>query len=133
MAKNQSGRDGRGWSGRCHRAGAQPCIPIGFMVIRGVSDLSRFGEDSDVKGTDERDNWKLYASDTATAFVDGWIAYGLPLRSSARRSDNMEFTENQDSESRNEVRITTAKSGGIAIGGNATGNRIFTNDPGTKK
>jgi hypothetical protein len=35
--------------------------------------------------------------------------------------------------SRSEVRVITAMNGGIAIGGNATGNIMFTNDRGTKQ
>jgi HEAT repeat protein/nucleoside phosphorylase len=55
-------------------------IPIGFMVIRAISDLPRPEEDGDkTRGTEERDAWKTYASDVAAAFTIGWIADGLPL------------------------------------------------------
>jgi HEAT repeat protein/nucleoside phosphorylase len=55
-------------------------IPVGFMVIRAISDLPRHEGDGDkTRGTEERDAWKTYASDTAAAFVAGWIADGLPL------------------------------------------------------
>ncbi|HEX7445696.1 MAG TPA: HEAT repeat domain-containing protein, partial [Methanothrix sp.] len=54
-------------------------VPVGFMVIRAISDLPR-SEDSDkTRGTEERDAWKAYASDVAAAFTIGWIADGLPL------------------------------------------------------
>ena len=53
-------------------------IPTRFMMIRGISDLSRAKGKN--KGTKERDAWKAYASDAAAAFVMGWISYGLPSR-----------------------------------------------------
>ena len=57
-------------------------IPVGFMVIRAISDLPRPEENRDgdkTRGTEERDAWKVYASDVAAAFTIGWIADGLPL------------------------------------------------------
>ena len=55
-------------------------IPVGFMVIRAISDLPRSEEGGDkTRGTEERDAWKAYASDVAAAFTIGWIADGLPL------------------------------------------------------
>ena len=55
-------------------------IPVGFMVIRAISDLPRSEEEGDkTRGTEERDAWKVYASDVAAAFTIGWIADGLPL------------------------------------------------------
>ena len=53
-------------------------IPIGFMVIRGISDLPRHKGKG--RGTGERDSWKPYASETAAAFIVGWIADGLPIQ-----------------------------------------------------
>ena len=57
-------------------------IPTGFMIIRGISDLPRAG--GEFKGTNERDVWKIYASDTAAAFIVGWISDGLPMRPCVR-------------------------------------------------
>jgi nucleoside phosphorylase len=60
-------------------------VPVGFMVIRAISDLPRPEEDGDkTRGTEERDAWKAYASDVAAAFTIGWIADGLPLPPLAR-------------------------------------------------
>ena len=60
-------------------------VPVGFMVIRAISDLPRPKEERDrTSGTKERDAWKAYASDAAAAFVVGWIAEGLPLPPTAR-------------------------------------------------
>lgn len=54
-------------------------ISVGFMMIRGISDLPHPEEEDDVRVTEVRDSWKLYASDTAAAFTFGWISDGLPL------------------------------------------------------
>jgi nucleoside phosphorylase len=56
---------------------------VGFMMIRGISDLPRppqpeSAEDK-ARGTQERDAWKSYAADTAAAFTISYIASGLPL------------------------------------------------------
>lgn len=60
-------------------------VPVGFMVIRSISDLPRPEEEGDdARGTEERDDWKPYASDVAAAFTIGWIADGLPMPPSAR-------------------------------------------------
>jgi HEAT repeat protein/nucleoside phosphorylase len=60
-------------------------IPVGFMVIRAISDLPRpKGDEDKTKGTKERDAWKAYSSDAAAAFTVGWIADGLPLPPVAR-------------------------------------------------
>ena len=56
-------------------------ISTRFMMIRGISDLPRAKGKN--KGRKERDAWKAYASDTAAAFVMGWIADGLPRSPSA--------------------------------------------------
>jgi len=59
------------------------CTPysekLGFMMIRGISDLPRSENENEIRGTKERDAWKTYAADTAAAFTVGWIANGLPL------------------------------------------------------
>lgn len=61
-------------------------VPMGFMVIRAISDLPRpEGDGNDARGTEERDDWKPYASDVAAAFTIGWIADGLPMPPSASR------------------------------------------------
>jgi nucleoside phosphorylase/HEAT repeat protein len=54
-------------------------IAVGFMVIRGISDLLLAEEGDQSGGTGVRDDWKAYASGTAAAFTTGWIADGLPL------------------------------------------------------
>jgi nucleoside phosphorylase len=60
-------------------------IPVGFMVIRAISDLPRPEKEGDkTRGSEERDDWKAYASDASAAFTIGWIADGLPLPPSAR-------------------------------------------------
>jgi nucleoside phosphorylase len=60
-------------------------ISVGFMVIRGISDILLVGKSDDkFGGTEVRDAWKAYASDTAAAFTMEWIADGLPLPPSAR-------------------------------------------------
>jgi nucleoside phosphorylase/DNA-binding NarL/FixJ family response regulator len=52
---------------------------VGFMMIRGISDLPRSAVDDPKAGTTERDDWKPYASETAAAFTIGYIADGLPV------------------------------------------------------
>lgn len=60
---------------------------IGFMMIRGISDLPRPKKKIDIeniRGTQERDNWKSYAANTAAAFAIGIVANGLPDPPSAQ-------------------------------------------------
>ena len=54
---------------------------IGFLMIRGISDLPRHKSSSEkeIYGTEERDNWKPYASDAVAAFAVGYISDGLPF------------------------------------------------------
>ncbi len=52
--------------------------PVGFMMIRGVSDLPRVRRNRGSKGTDERDKWKTFAAEVAAAFAIGLIANALP-------------------------------------------------------
>jgi len=66
---------------------------IGFMMIRGISDLPRQMEDNDEKrGTQERDDWKPYAADAAAAFAIGYIASGLPIPPSRGSSQSDTLT-----------------------------------------
>ena len=51
---------------------------VGFMMIRGISDLPRSNAGDGERGTKERDKWKLYAADVAAAFTVGMIANELP-------------------------------------------------------
>jgi hypothetical protein len=52
-------------------------ISTGFMMVRGISDLPLAkGKE---RGGEERDAWKVYASDVAAAFTIGFIADGLPM------------------------------------------------------
>ena len=63
-------------------------VPVGFMVIRAISDLPRPEDENNktdkTRGTKERDAWKAYASDVAAGFIVGWISDGLPVRPSMR-------------------------------------------------
>lgn len=55
---------------------------VHYMMIRGISDLPRPSASEptgEIYGTAERDAWKVYAADTAAAFVVSFIAGGLPL------------------------------------------------------
>ena len=53
---------------------------IGFLMIRGISDLPRpKTEMLDTRGTQERDDWKPFAADAAAAFAIGYISNGLPV------------------------------------------------------
>ncbi|GEM_PF-3890622 len=59
---------------------------VGFLMIRGISDLPRPPKSAKLlkkwegsRGTDERDNWKPYAADVAAAVTVGLIAEGLPV------------------------------------------------------
>jgi len=59
---------------------------VGFMMIRGISDIPRPPESVELfqkwegeRGAQERDNWKPYAADVAAAFTTGLIANGLPV------------------------------------------------------
>jgi nucleoside phosphorylase len=54
-------------------------IPVGFLMVRGISDIPRQASKEEIRGTQERDSWKQYASDTAAAFTIGFIADGLPM------------------------------------------------------
>jgi len=60
-------------------------IPVGFIMIRGISDLPRPKGDDQDRGNAERDAWKEYASSSAAAFTIGWIADGLPIRPSTSK------------------------------------------------
>ncbi|MBL8151301.1 MAG: hypothetical protein JNN15_15365, partial [Blastocatellia bacterium] len=55
---------------------------VHFLMIRGISDLPRpeeqVEENRPKQGTDERDAWKKYASETAAAFTASFIKSGLP-------------------------------------------------------
>lgn len=53
-------------------------IPVGYMMIRGISDIPRPDQADELRGTVERDTWKVYATRTAAAFTLGHIAHGLP-------------------------------------------------------
>lgn len=55
-------------------------IPIGFLIIRGISDLPRPEQEGGVRGTEERDSWKRYASEVAAIFTVSFIANRLPVR-----------------------------------------------------
>lgn len=52
---------------------------MGFIMIRGISDLPRPPSRKEERGRQERDNWKPCASESAAAFAVGMIAEGLPI------------------------------------------------------
>jgi nucleoside phosphorylase len=57
---------------------------IGFIMIRGISDLPRNNlsqpdDQLETRGTVERDNWKSFASATAAAFAYNFIVNYLPV------------------------------------------------------
>jgi nucleoside phosphorylase len=59
---------------------------IGFMMIRGISDIPKDGANASGSGTQERDDWKPYASAIAAQFIVSWIsssAWPYPPRSAA--------------------------------------------------
>ena len=52
---------------------------VGFLMIRGISDMPRVRTETEDRGTDERDSWKVYAADAAATFAVSFIANGLPV------------------------------------------------------
>jgi nucleoside phosphorylase len=59
---------------------------VGFMMVRGISDMPESGTSASGAGTKQRDDWKPYASAIAACFVVSWIsssAWPYPPRSSA--------------------------------------------------
>lgn len=54
-------------------------IRVGFLMVRGISDMPRAIGDSKKRGTKERDSWKEFAADAAAAFTVAYIAEGLPV------------------------------------------------------
>ena len=52
---------------------------VGFMMIRGISDLPRLSNNDPTAGAVESDRWKPYAAKAAAAFSIGYIASGLPV------------------------------------------------------
>lgn len=59
---------------------------VGFMMVRGISDMPSDGTGPSGSGTKERDGWKLYASAVAAHFIVSWIAsstWPFPPRAAA--------------------------------------------------
>ena len=57
---------------------------IGFMMIRGISDLPRKQKNKkELRGSQERETWKKIASNVAATFTLGWIQNGLPIKPSS--------------------------------------------------
>jgi nucleoside phosphorylase/tetratricopeptide (TPR) repeat protein len=59
---------------------------VGFMMVRGVSDMPSDSSDAAGSGTRERDDWKPYASTIAAHFIVSWIAspaWPFPPRAAA--------------------------------------------------
>lgn len=54
-------------------------MSVGFLMIRGISDIPRPNLGAEIRGTQERDSWKNYAADTAAAFAVAFIANRLPI------------------------------------------------------
>jgi len=52
---------------------------VGFLMIRGISDIPRPASEAGIRGTLERDLWKIYAADVAAAFAVSFIANRLPI------------------------------------------------------
>ncbi len=52
---------------------------VGFLMIRGLSDMPRPPAEGETQGTEERDAWKLCAAEAAAAFTIALIAGGLPI------------------------------------------------------
>ncbi len=62
---------------------------VGFMMVRGVSDMPSDGSDASGSGTQERDDWKPFASTVAAHFVISWIAspaWPFPPRAAAEHA-----------------------------------------------
>ena len=64
--------------GRAIKHAQNSGITVGFMMIRGISDLPRPEIEAGPRGSIERDSWKRYAASTAAAFTVGMIIDGLP-------------------------------------------------------
>jgi nucleoside phosphorylase len=47
---------------------------VGFMMVRGISDMPTDGSSPTGSGTNERDGWKPYACAIAAHFITSWIA-----------------------------------------------------------
>jgi nucleoside phosphorylase len=70
-------------------------LSVGFLMIRGISDMPRPKQEAEhggdtkapAKGTQERDAWKIYASNVAAAFTIAYVANGLPTPPGSDRDD----------------------------------------------
>jgi nucleoside phosphorylase len=55
---------------------------VGFMVVRGISDMPSLKGLTDRSGTGERDKWKRFAAAVSAHFVASWLGSdhwpGLP-------------------------------------------------------
>jgi adenosylhomocysteine nucleosidase len=49
-------------------------FPVAFMMVRAISDMPKEHPDASGAGTQERDEWKKYASALAAQFVVSWVA-----------------------------------------------------------
>ncbi len=54
-------------------------LAVGFLMIRGISDMPRPDTRTEVRGTAERNAWKNYAAEAAAAFTIAYITNGLPV------------------------------------------------------
>ena len=74
---------------------------VGFMMIRGISDIPRGlfesgkkdAQKDGEKGTQERDMWKPFAAATAAAFTIGYIENGLPIPPTPREIEAFEYSK----------------------------------------
>lgn len=48
-----------------------------FLMMRGISDMPRPEAEAEIRGSQERDTWKAFASEAAAAFLMSFIAGGL--------------------------------------------------------
>ena len=51
---------------------------VGFLMVRGISDMPGLGSEASDSGTMERDNWKPYVCALAAKFIASWIAIAWP-------------------------------------------------------
>lgn len=79
---------------------------VGFAMIRGISDLPRLpgNEGTETRGRVERDNWTMYAADTAASFTVGYISSGLPVVPMAADSGLYSYLDTLSRKSSTETR-----------------------------
>lgn len=71
-------------------------VTVGFLMIRGISDMPRPATGTEPRGTEERDMWKDYATHGAAAFTTNYIADQLPVPPLAWASAQNQLTDPVD-------------------------------------